>query len=51
VHLALPQSWSSSSICRSIEAPAWAWHVAQWAGYWALAVYLNNVLPNEVRAQ
>jgi hypothetical protein len=24
-------------------------HVAQWAGYWALTVYLNNVLPNEVR--
>jgi hypothetical protein len=22
--------------------------LAQWAGYWALAVYLNNVLPNEV---
>lgn len=23
----------------------------QWAGYWALAVYLNNVLPNEVGRQ
>ncbi|KAF6264706.1 hypothetical protein COO60DRAFT_16234 [Scenedesmus sp. NREL 46B-D3] len=22
--------------------------LVQWAGYWALAVYLNNVLPNEV---
>ena len=23
--------------------------VLQWAGYWLLAVYLSNVLPNEVR--
>lgn len=23
--------------------------VAQWVAYWALAVYLNNVMPNEVR--
>jgi hypothetical protein len=33
--------------------PLWQAYVtllAQWAGYWALAVYLNNVLPNEVRA-
>jgi hypothetical protein len=23
--------------------------LCQWVGYWLLAVYLSNVLPNEVR--